>query len=347
MRNHSNPRAKKPTFEQAELGALESSMPAKRTVAPLLLSFGFHLVVLLLLGLWWGSQPKGTEKSQNDRPIGIAVVHQLPDRQRYTEVQSSIEESESSEDTTTSDASSSSLAPPSDLAPPLDLAGILNSLQSDPSPVDGTGLAGESDLPGDAFSTGSSAQNGEGEEATTMVFGVSGSGTHFVYVFDRSDSMNGFSGRPLRAAKSELIRSLGSLTERQQFQIIFYNDQPRPFSLPGMPMSMVRAESGNLDLARNYIRSIAAYGGTEHESALKLALRMGPDVIFFLTDARVPRLSQAELRELQIRASSSGTTIHCIEFGSDGGTPVDNFLTQLAAMNQGQYRYIDVRKLDN
>ena len=74
---------------------------------------------------------------------------------------------------------------------------------------------------------------------------------------------------------------------------------------------------------------------------------MGPDVIFFLTDARVPRLSQAELRELQIRASSSGTTIHCIEFGSDGGVPVDNFLTQLAAMNQGQYRYIDVRKLDN
>ena len=108
---------------------------------------------------------------------------------------------------------------------------------------------------------------------------------------------------------------------------------------------MVRAEKSNLDLATKYVSSIAAYGGTEHESALKLALRMGPDVIFFLTDARVPRLSEGELRELQVRATSSGTTVHCIEFGSDREAPTDSFLIDLAKMNQGQYRYIDVQGL--
>jgi hypothetical protein len=114
-----------------------------------------------------------------------------------------------------------------------------------------------------------------------------------------------------------------------------------------MPMAMVRAESSNLNLAKNYVRSIAAYGGTEHESALKLALRMGPDVIFFLTDARIPRLSENELQELQHRASSTGTTIHCIEFGTDAAPPSDSFLTQLASMNQGQYRYINVQQLSD
>ena len=317
----------------------------KRSLAPLLLSFGYHLVLFVIIGVIWGSQSHGTTEMITDRPIGIAVVHQLPDRQRYTEVVSQDKVSDNQDDVNQSTSQSSSLAPPSSLTPPLDLAGVLNSLQSLPSPVNGTGLSGESELSGDAYSTGAGQQPGDGEETTTMLFGVSGSGSHFVYVFDRSDSMNGFSGKPLRAAKSELLKSLGSLTERQQFQIIFYNDQPRPFSLPGMPMSMVRAEKSNLDLAKKYVSSIAAYGGTEHESALKLALRMGPDVIFFLTDARVPRLSEGELRELQVRATSSGTTVHCIEFGSDREAPTDSFLIDLAKMNQGQYRYIDVQGL--
>ena len=329
-------------------GELFSSGPPRRSFPALLLSFGFHLVLLVIIGVLLDKQSGGTKADSVDREIGIAIVHQLPDRERYEQVQNQMNsevQKEMQDVQTNSAAESSSLAPPSDLAPPIDLAGVLNSLEAIPSPIDGTGLNGESELPGEAFTNGGAKQPGDGEEATTMLFGVSGSGTHFVYVFDRSDSMNGYSGRPLRAAKSELIRSLGSLTERQQFQIVFYNEQPRPFSLPGMPMAMVRAEPSNVDLARNYIRSITAYGGTEHESALKLALRMGPDVIFFLSDARIPRLSEKELSSIQLRASSSGTTIHCIEFGADGSPPTDSFLIDLAEMNQGQYRYIDVQDL--
>jgi hypothetical protein len=347
MRNPPNPSNGKSASEQANAWGVTSPIPPNRTLSPLLFSFGFHLVLLVILGLLLSTQTQGTTELPRDRDIGIAIVHQLPDRERYSEVQSIEEPSELSDSQPDSSSQSSSLAPPSDLAPPLDLAGVLNSLQAIPTPISGTGITGESRLSGDAFSGAGGDQASKGEEATTMLFGVSGSGTQFVYVFDRSDSMNGFSGRPLRAAKSELINSLGSLTERQQFQIIFYNEQPRPFSLPGVPMAMVRAEPSNLELAKNYIRSIAAYGGTEHESALKLALRMGPDVIFFLTDARIPRLSEIELRDIQMRATTTGTTIHCIEFGADRGPQSDSFLTQLATMNQGQYRYINVQDLKN
>ena len=63
----------------------------------------------------------------------------------------------------------------------------------------------------------------EGGKARTSLFGVVGEGYKFVYVLDRSGSMD---GKPLRAVKEELIRSLSTLGSVHQFQIIFYNHQP-------------------------------------------------------------------------------------------------------------------------
>ena len=64
---------------------------------------------------------------------------------------------------------------------------------------------------------------------STSVFGVQAQGSRFVYVFDRSGSMADFRGRPLAAAKQELVRSLADLQDTNQFQIIFYNERPKIF----------------------------------------------------------------------------------------------------------------------
>ncbi|MGI9469927.1 MAG: hypothetical protein ACR2NZ_00245 [Rubripirellula sp.] len=326
-------------------GEFAEIVPPERTTPALIMSLVLHVVLLTSIGLIWSRTANGTGE-EADRPVGIALVHRMPDRDRY--VDAADVPDVQTEATTESDASASSsaAAPPADLSPPLDLAGVLQSMQATPSPVSGTGLTGEADLDGDAFSTGpGTGSEGDSAEATTMVFGISGSGSRFVYVFDRSDSMNGFGGKPLRAAKSELIRSLRTLTERQRFQLIFYNDKPTPFKMSGVPLQMISGEEAYVALAESYIRSIAAFGGTEHESAIKMALRMAPDVIFFLTDARIPRLSTQELREIKNRADASGATIHAIEFGAEPIAPRDSFLRDLASQNRGQYRYIDVRSL--
>ncbi len=320
-------------------------IPPERTTSALLMSLVLHVVLLTSIGLIWGRTPSGTGETE-DRPVGIALVHRMPDRDRY--VDSAERPAVEDQSATNAQASSASAAaaPPADLAPPIDLAGILESMKATPSPISGSGLAGETQLDGDAFdSTPGSNPAGGDSETTAMLFGISGSGSRFVYVFDRSDSMNGFGGRPLRAAKSELIRSLRSLTERQRFQIIFYNDKPTPFKPSGMALQLIAGEESLVAIAENYIRSIAAFGGTEHDGALKMALRMAPDVIFFLTDARIPRLSSAELREIQARADSNGTTIHTIEFGPDPVASPDSFLRELATMNHGEYRYVNVRSL--
>ncbi len=322
-------------------------VPAQRTVPPLLMSVLLHVILLTSIALIWNKIPHAAD-SRDDRPVGIAMVSRMPDRDLYVD---SAELSEAQNELTAKQANPSSAdsAPPADLVPPLDLAGVLASIESTPTPDSGLapshGLAGETSLDGDAFGS----QRGAGpaadaSQATTSVFGISGSGSRFVYVFDRSDSMNGFGGNPLRQAKLELIRSLKTLTDRQQFQIVFYNDKPTPFKQAGLPLRMVSAEPGSVAQAVSYVRSIAAFGGTSHEEALRLALRMGPDVIFFLTDASIPRLSAKQLREIKNRADSVGTTIHAIEFGGDSAAPRSSFLRELAAMNRGQYRYIDVRR---
>ena len=316
--------------------------PPQRTVQPLLMSLVLHVAVLVGIGILWNRLPQGTG-AEKDRPVGIALVQRLPDRDQYVD-SAEMEQPETESQATDPDLASALSAPPADLAPPLDLAGILKSIESAPAPESSSGLAGETALGADAFGDGrSGGPVSDVADTTTTLFGVSGSGSRFVYVFDRSDSMNGYGGKPLRQAKAELIRSLSTLTERQQFQIVFYNDKPTPFRPSGLPQQLIRAEPGYLELASSYVRSIAAFGGTRHEDALELALRMGPDVIFFLTDARVPRLSAKTLREIKNRADSVGTTIHAIEFGADPMAPTNSFLRDLAAMNGGQYRYVDVR----
>jgi hypothetical protein len=179
--------------------------------------------------------------------------------------------------------------------------------------------------------------------ARTGVFGVEGEGHKFVYVFDRSGSMDGHGGAPLIAAKSQLIASLGDLGQTHQFQIIFYNERPRVFNPSGKEGRLVFGNDQNKNLARRFVGSITASGATRHLEALKLALRMGPDVVFFLTDADEPRMTPKELAG--IAQMNRGTSINAIEFGYGPRHNPDNFLVKLARQNGGQHVYIDVSQL--
>jgi hypothetical protein len=179
--------------------------------------------------------------------------------------------------------------------------------------------------------------------ARTGVFGVEGEGNKFVYVFDRSGSMDGHGGAPLVAAKSELVASLGDLGQTHQFQIIFYNEQPRIFAPAGRSGRLVFGSDQNKNLARRFVGSITASGATRHQEALEMALALGPDVIFFLTDADEPRMTDGELARIAQR--NKGTSINAIEFGYGPRHESDNFLVALARQNGGKHVYIDVSRL--
>ncbi|MCA9229245.1 MAG: VWA domain-containing protein [Planctomycetales bacterium] len=192
-----------------------------------------------------------------------------------------------------------------------------------------------------AMTRGGAAQRSVGGEATVSLFGIEGVGAKFVYVFDRSISME---GPPLRAAKAQLIESLDSLESIHQMQIIFFNHEPIAWDLTGGQQRIAFATDRNKRLAENFVREISASGGTYRRAALQLALRLRPDVIFFLTDADDP-MSESDVSDAIRRATSAGTGINSIEFGVGAATSRENFLRKLARETGGRYAYIDTRQL--
>jgi hypothetical protein len=182
----------------------------------------------------------------------------------------------------------------------------------------------------------------EGGKARTSLFGVTGEGYKFVYVFDRSGSMGGSGRTALQAVKAELQQSLKNLDTVHQFQIIFYNERPVIFNPTGTPGRLAFANEQNKQRAARFVESITAEGGTAHEDALKLAIRLQPDVIFFLTDADDPKLSPAQLEKIQ--SIAAGIAINVIEFGTGPQPDRNSFLAQLARQNSGLYAYVDLSK---
>jgi hypothetical protein len=178
-------------------------------------------------------------------------------------------------------------------------------------------------------------------EARVSVFGVQGTGSKFVYVFDRSSSME---GPPLAAAKRQLIESLRSLKSVHQFHIIFFNTQTRSFDIAGGGRRISFATDRNKQLAANFVGGITADGGTDRLAALREAIRFAPDVIFFLTDAD-DAMSPSELAEIARLNCRSRAAICVIEFGRRATPPENNFLTELARESGGQYGYVNAAAL--
>ena len=176
---------------------------------------------------------------------------------------------------------------------------------------------------------------------TATFFGQQAAGNRIVYLLDASGSMSNHNA--IGVAKAELKTSLQRLESTQQFQIIFYNSQPFAMRVRGSNDALFWGTDPNRLLAHQFIDSISPDSGTNHIEALRLAMRLGPDVIFLLTDADEPRLTGVELDEVRKR-NGGKAQIHATEFGRGADLGPDNFLKKLARQNGGTHSYRDVTK---
>jgi hypothetical protein len=314
-----------------------------------MISCVIHLILFTTIVALWRPVTRGTGGEQ-DRPVGIAVVHQTNSGTEY--FLSGSEGGASS----ANNAESSAAAIPSSVMPDSQGAAAIESLLADLAPNDsnskssGSGTdASESGLTGVGNASGpgkSTGKFGTGDKTKTSFLGVEGTGTSFVYVLDRSDSMNVNSSTPMSVAKRELNISIDSLNEDNQFQIVFYNEAPIPlYSVRGVSNRMHFAKEADKKRAKQFVRAMIANGGTEHLSALRMGLSFGPDVLFFMTDADEPRLTDSQLQDLQERALRTQTTIHAIQFRAGPQTGSGGWIRSLAEMTKGTYRYVDVETL--
>lgn len=305
-----------------------------------MLSLALHTALIGGLGLVFRFAPKGVNV-EPDRTTGIVLVREDDGEREY------FTEPDSAANAVPQQVGSVGIDSPfpnsTELA--IDVSSLLPQNARADAPGAGAPSAAAAALPRAGELGGGKAAAGfdMGGETRTGVFGVYGEGSRFIYVFDRSGSMSGYGGRPLAAAKSELVASLGDLSRQNQFQIVFYNEDPSAFQPYGEKPKLQWGDEASKDLAKSFVKSISAAGGTRHMGALNLALGLNPDVIFFLTDADEPAMSSGELA--RIRRANRGTAIHAIEFGFGKQSNSNNFLVRLAKQNGGEHVYVDVSKL--
>jgi hypothetical protein len=222
------------------------------------------------------------------------------------------------------------LAPPVVVEPALPNQGPMQGALQMTAPVEGS-VGGSSSAPGERTGV-PTARVGRGNG--TRFFDVDAPGQTFVYVIDRSSSMG--PGGGLRAAREELLRSLQQLPTSARFQIIVYNRNAEPL-LPDHP-GLLEATPDNIQRVAERLGRLLAEGGTDHLPALRRALALRPDVIFFLTDA--DDLTNDLLRTVARLNPGRRTIIHVIELNALNRDRMDMPMHVLARENGGSYRAV-------
>lgn len=173
---------------------------------------------------------------------------------------------------------------------------------------------------------------------TVGLFGLEAEGRRVVYVLDRSASMGSGDASPLAASKRELLRSLAALSQVQQFHLIFYNHRPRLFSPTGGSGRLVFATDENRRGAESFVESIRSDGGTDHAEAIRAATRLGPDLVFMVTDGDGrDDIAVDDLDRLE--RLLGGTKLVVIQFAAgEGGSPR---LAELARRSGGSSKTVD------
>ena len=308
-----------------------------RQVLPAWLSsMVLHAILLVVLVVIVRSVPQGLVE-EPARTTGIVLKHTSNAGEYYEGENSNLEVA--SDSARPADASTLTAALPGENDSPLDASTVLPDARVGAGPPSGA-ISGGGNVRLDGAGVGE--RNIEGGKARTGIFGITGEGYKFVYVFDQSDSMAAYQGRPLAAAKRELIGSLQSLGKTNQFQIIFYNEFEKIFN-PTMPGRLFFATEENKRAADKFISRVKASGATRHLEPLLTAVEMGPDVIFFLTDGTFPKLSSQDLRQIE-RRNEGRAAINVIQFGTTQSGS-DNWLKRLARKNRGEYVFFNLRRL--
>ncbi len=340
---------RKPSYAKPPIDPWTVAEPPQRPVPAWGLSLLLHATLLLAIG-WLVRVPAVGVPPEPERTAGIVLTRQTREQVEYfSDADEDSADSGARREADVEDRLAVAEERPGDHLPeaadlPRDALAALPAGES--ARASGTGDWAATLPPAAELTEGQGPSRELGEGTRTSVFGAEGQGSRFVYVFDRSGSMSWFGGTPLAAAKAALNSSLQALQPTDQFQIFFYNHEfiqfnPKRSDNPGMFF----ASESKLAQAQRFVFGVSAVGGTEHVAPLHAALRLAPDVLFFLTDGDEPQLSAAELNRL--RRMNRGTAIHAIEFGVGAAGGDENFLQRLASQNNGQYVYVDVMQLGN
>ncbi len=326
-------------------------LPARWPVPAWLLSAIFHTVCLILLAVCY--RPGGSVMlAVAERPVSIVLTERPatttppPSDSQAASADAPAEAAEPAVDTLPTVALTADLTPRELALPSHREAAAIDPSALLPAPRTTLGAAGR--VPSNLDPSAILAEEAErrrrqaalGPVTSVRLFGgAAARGRSFVFLIDRSKSMGGQGLGAMDAAEQELVQSLATLQPNHRFQVIAYHHQCTFL----LERKLLPATPANLELIRGHLSNLASFGATEHEVALRAALYLKPDAIFLLTDGGDPALTSAQLKSISRRAAGR-TSIHCIQFGFGPQRTEENFLTRLAAENNGGYAYVNMSR---
>ncbi len=188
-----------------------------------------------------------------------------------------------------------------------------------------------------------------GSELEAKFFGTGGNARRIVYLVDASGSLIG----TLPFVITELKRSIGELSERQKFSVIFFQGD-EAIEVP--PPGLKQASSKNKQKVIRWIDPDSGHvtpkGLSNPVKALRLALRYRPQLLFVLSD-NITGQGRYEVDQRRLLASierenKSATKINTIQFVYPD--PLEKFslkatLQLIAERTGGIYKFLDAREL--
>ncbi|MFM7159634.1 MAG: hypothetical protein ACKO3P_04580 [Planctomycetaceae bacterium] len=319
-----------------------------------LISGGLHLLLVLAWATWLTPPPLRGTAADGDRPVGLVSLPRPGDSSARAGLDLDAPAQDSAPETNDpNEVDTRPAEAPPQQSPLLDTPPVNVELPDLVPDRLGPGPARPRQRSAPASSAadlarpsvrqpGTGSPDGGGGSGEIQFFGQGLPGRRFVYLLDASASMQEHGA--IRVAKAELQASLAPMSESQQFQIIFYNEQLFPMTSRSERNSLFAANETNRNLASQHIRAIQPSGATDHKTALLEALRLKPDVLFFLTDAGEPWLDARDLQEVR-RRNGGGTRICVVEFGKGPAlsSQETSWTHRLARENNGTYEYQNVR----
>ena len=176
--------------------------------------------------------------------------------------------------------------------------------------------------------------DGVGNGSGPGFFGSVPGSKRIVYVVDNSRSMNAKHDSPsktrFRRLKVELIKSILELPPESQFFVIFFADEM--LAMPAESLQPATPQSKD-----HYLRWVAQVdpggGPTDPLEAMATAIKLQPDIIYFLTDGEFKKGVNLKLRSIKLPR----TTIHTFAFGETLG---EELLKDVAQRNGGEYKFV-------
>jgi hypothetical protein len=301
-------------------------MPSTPSPWPaLLVSFGLH--ALVVLGAWYfvasdsrAPMSLGTITETTDR-LALSIIFDSgsPARKPAKPIDTVIEEQTAT-----------------DTSVELEATPMFNPIISSPAPLHPVAAPPMvSSGPGIAPTPNTNGGLGQGGSGEGPFFPVVSKAHSVVYVIDRSASM-GMNRGAFRRASIELLTGLRQLPPDVQFQVVAYND--------GQPHCLIAPDQlrpAQPEIVAQFVRAIddpklLPEGKTNHVAALRHALYLNPDAIYWVTDG--DDFSPRGLNDV-LTANRAQTAIHLIDMGY-GTRAVDSPLIQLTKITHGTYRAV-------